>query len=52
MSNGGGFDDGREWKMKWGEERWKVGVVYVGERVENVLERIREEMGRIEGETG
>lgn len=38
-------------EVKWGEERWKVGVVYVGGRVENVLGRIREEIKKTEGET-
>lgn len=31
---------------------WKVRIVYVGVKVEKILERIREEMGRIKREIG
>lgn len=39
-------------EVKWGEEVWKVGIIYVGGKVQNILERIREEMVRIEREIG
>lgn len=38
-------------EVKWGEE-WKVGIIYVGGKVQNILEKIREEMVRIEREIG
>lgn len=31
---------------------WKVRIVYVGGKVEKILERIREEMGKIKKEIG
>lgn len=39
-------------EVKWGEEVWKVGIIYVGGKVQNILERLREEMVRIEREIG
>jgi len=39
-------------KIKWGGEKWKVGTVYVRERLGRVLGRLKEEAEERKGEKG
>lgn len=40
---GGMEEEGLITEIKWGEERWKVGVVYVREKMRKILEKIKME---------